>query len=337
FFSSRRRHTRFSRDWSSDVCSSDLGSSLRGRPGRRRSTSLTASPRRYLRTVFLEIFSSLAIARMLTPRRDKILISTTASFVSIQGPPLLNPDGPDFQQRWVNSFVRKGSISDVRSHCRRPASIVDVEHAAAREVLRPALAGLRVQTWHGERRTPGMIIADVVPPADPDVSTYRYQFAETARPITRKEQPVAVVRDLGLAVGPRSFTRVPRVRVDFEAFRLVPRRLRMGAARNPDVEVEHLVVGTAGAVRREIKRAPVPRQLCTGFLELGVDRCADVDRRRPGRDPFPGGRFGPESCPRNCRDRQCSRVDRYHVRSSNNELRSPRHASPPICRSQWWE
>src|SRR5690606_40504257 len=25
FFSSRRRHTSFSRDWSSDVCSSDLG------------------------------------------------------------------------------------------------------------------------------------------------------------------------------------------------------------------------------------------------------------------------------------------------------------------------
>src|SRR5690606_39611856 len=34
FFSSRRRHTRFSRDWSSDVCSSDLRwrnlSSIRG-------------------------------------------------------------------------------------------------------------------------------------------------------------------------------------------------------------------------------------------------------------------------------------------------------------------
>src|SRR5207302_7502717 len=28
FFSSRRRHTRFSRDWSSDVCSSDLQSRL---------------------------------------------------------------------------------------------------------------------------------------------------------------------------------------------------------------------------------------------------------------------------------------------------------------------
>src|SRR5690606_40532476 len=30
FFSSRRRHTRFSRDWSSDVCSSDLTSDMFG-------------------------------------------------------------------------------------------------------------------------------------------------------------------------------------------------------------------------------------------------------------------------------------------------------------------
>src|SRR6266511_2823064 len=30
FFSSRRRHTRFSRDWSSDVCSSDLGARGQG-------------------------------------------------------------------------------------------------------------------------------------------------------------------------------------------------------------------------------------------------------------------------------------------------------------------
>src|SRR5690606_40195548 len=32
FFSSRRRHTRFSRDWSSDVCSSDLPGSPQTRP-----------------------------------------------------------------------------------------------------------------------------------------------------------------------------------------------------------------------------------------------------------------------------------------------------------------
>src|SRR5690606_40811157 len=34
FFSSRRRHTSFSRDWSSDVCSSDLALRRGGRPGR---------------------------------------------------------------------------------------------------------------------------------------------------------------------------------------------------------------------------------------------------------------------------------------------------------------
>src|SRR5690606_39475617 len=33
FFSSRRRHTRFSRDWSSDVCSSDLPVPSNGRIG----------------------------------------------------------------------------------------------------------------------------------------------------------------------------------------------------------------------------------------------------------------------------------------------------------------
>src|SRR5690606_40036894 len=33
FFSSRRRHTRFSRDWSSDVCSSDLRDPVDGRDG----------------------------------------------------------------------------------------------------------------------------------------------------------------------------------------------------------------------------------------------------------------------------------------------------------------
>src|SRR5690606_40729827 len=32
FFSSRRRHTRFSRDWSSDVCSSDLADRFAAHP-----------------------------------------------------------------------------------------------------------------------------------------------------------------------------------------------------------------------------------------------------------------------------------------------------------------
>src|SRR2546430_14005505 len=40
FFSSRRRHTRFDCDWSSDVCSSDLSfaRSFRRSPGRSRTT-----------------------------------------------------------------------------------------------------------------------------------------------------------------------------------------------------------------------------------------------------------------------------------------------------------
>src|SRR2546427_8232022 len=39
FFSSRRRHTRFDCDWSSDVCSSDLGAGER-----RRTTATPVSP-----------------------------------------------------------------------------------------------------------------------------------------------------------------------------------------------------------------------------------------------------------------------------------------------------
>src|SRR5206468_5664040 len=65
FFSSRRRHTRSDRDWSSDVCSSDLGRrcvrwpigwpreaagrgprSTRCRPPRRRSASARSEERR---------------------------------------------------------------------------------------------------------------------------------------------------------------------------------------------------------------------------------------------------------------------------------------------------
>src|SRR5690606_39479413 len=42
FFSSRRRHTRFSRDWSSDVCSSDLLiQALQWMPGVRKSGEIT--------------------------------------------------------------------------------------------------------------------------------------------------------------------------------------------------------------------------------------------------------------------------------------------------------
>src|SRR5215475_2348199 len=44
FFSSRRRHTRFSRDWSSEVCSSDLASSPSGES--RRTLCRVSTPER---------------------------------------------------------------------------------------------------------------------------------------------------------------------------------------------------------------------------------------------------------------------------------------------------
>src|SRR5438105_13423595 len=52
FFSSRRRHTRSTRDWSSDVCSSDLPRSPSSRPPRRtrRTTRTTGRRRRAART-----------------------------------------------------------------------------------------------------------------------------------------------------------------------------------------------------------------------------------------------------------------------------------------------
>src|SRR5207247_3394484 len=43
FFKGRRRHTRSARDWSSDVCSSDLESPERTRPSTRRDGELKAS------------------------------------------------------------------------------------------------------------------------------------------------------------------------------------------------------------------------------------------------------------------------------------------------------
>src|SRR2546422_7663706 len=60
FFSSRRRHTRCSRDWSSDVCSSDLrrNRGLAGLLLRLRAIGLAlratpSAPPRWLRAIFL--------------------------------------------------------------------------------------------------------------------------------------------------------------------------------------------------------------------------------------------------------------------------------------------
>src|SRR5256885_9666488 len=54
FFSSRRRHTRLQGDWSSDVCSSDLGASLDAPPASGPRASRFASPESYTPTHLAE-------------------------------------------------------------------------------------------------------------------------------------------------------------------------------------------------------------------------------------------------------------------------------------------
>src|SRR5215217_975161 len=59
FFSSRRRHTRYWRDWSSDVCSSDLGSlsrllAMASLDGRRINLDLAAETVRHYSTAEAE-------------------------------------------------------------------------------------------------------------------------------------------------------------------------------------------------------------------------------------------------------------------------------------------
>src|SRR3989449_1946507 len=56
FFSSRRRHTRCSRDWSSDVCSSDLRSS--------RPTTSSECPSPYTAAVSIQLMPSSSACRM---------------------------------------------------------------------------------------------------------------------------------------------------------------------------------------------------------------------------------------------------------------------------------
>src|SRR5699024_11489403 len=63
FFSSRRRHTRSKRDWSSDVCSSDLGISHVVLPAITLGTSLAAEITRLTRSSMLDILNNDYIKR----------------------------------------------------------------------------------------------------------------------------------------------------------------------------------------------------------------------------------------------------------------------------------
>src|SRR5690606_13445299 len=124
-------------------------------------------------------------------------------------------------------------------------AMVTVVTAVALEVLRPPLAGLGVQPRHRERLGPAVVVADVMPPAHPDVPACRDRPAEAARTVAREEQPMAVVGELRLAIGPDRLALESRIGVDRKAIRLLPRCVAVWPVSEPLIEVKHSYPVTA--------------------------------------------------------------------------------------------
>src|SRR5206468_4566758 len=76
FFSSRRRHTRSDRDWSSDVCSSDLASVARSRK-RRVVRSGVAGERGVTRDVSTPTLDALSAGAPTSVARSKVIAKSS--------------------------------------------------------------------------------------------------------------------------------------------------------------------------------------------------------------------------------------------------------------------
>src|SRR5690606_23442542 len=96
FFSSRRRHTRFSRDWSSDVCSSDLLRSGRAasrcfNPGVQRFSPWCVTLRGFGGAVRLGQNDSREPGRA----EGEVTVPQTGRVAGIRNEPTLAPIGPE--------------------------------------------------------------------------------------------------------------------------------------------------------------------------------------------------------------------------------------------------
>src|SRR5699024_11368808 len=104
FFSSRRRHTRSKRDWSSDVCSSDLTQSSRGQ------RTVVSEP---------EIQQALAAYRRTTSTDEAgFAKEVRSSIAKIQRAGLVDEQGDDFrsEERRVGTEQRsRWSKSDLNN------------------------------------------------------------------------------------------------------------------------------------------------------------------------------------------------------------------------------
>src|SRR6266511_3201861 len=118
FFSSRRRHTRFSRDWSSDVCSSDLVAGVCADPGRRRGEGGAAST----------VHGRHARDRLqpgVPARRDRVRpVGRGAAEADLAAAPRSDPRGrrrllvPDHADQARRLIVSAVSLRDFRSYAR---------------------------------------------------------------------------------------------------------------------------------------------------------------------------------------------------------------------------
>src|SRR5690606_40740968 len=98
FFSSRRRHTRFSRDWSSDVCSSDLSQHL----------PTLLMQQGHLREIFTNLLQN---AREATGNHGHIVITThqnpdDAVIVTVEDRSEERRVGKEGRSRWVTDGNR---------------------------------------------------------------------------------------------------------------------------------------------------------------------------------------------------------------------------------------
>src|SRR2546427_3834438 len=110
FFSSRRRHTRFDCDWSSDVCSSDLRDLGRHTVGGRR-RQIISSPQLYARTIVfkrwsfeVQIARSPEIATEISRSEQRYSSRDLVPHVGLAGETVLVSDNAFSGERTLRSF-----------------------------------------------------------------------------------------------------------------------------------------------------------------------------------------------------------------------------------------